>query len=310
MWTNFFRVLGMRAPLAIVAALTLAGCGLVGGSMMRGQRAMEAGDFDAAVLHYGRAVQDGESLPLAYANRCIALDSIGRHDEAVADCTASLDASEGVDVEGYERHVVLNNRAVAFLNVRKDADAITDLDLAIELAPDYAEAYANRGRAAIAQERYDEAIEDLNHAIELNDQMSQAFGNRGFAWQQMGKDVEAIADYTRAIEIDNNPEAYFNRASIRYALGRFEEAYADYKSVLEYGPGTYRAFIAQTQADVLGLLPSIQEAEGRAESTSDTAEEDAGEPSEEGTDMAEDEGGGEATKDSESSDEGTAEDGG
>lgn len=265
---------GLRPLLLLFIAVSSAGCGLVGGSMARGQRAMDAGDYEAAVLQYGRAIQAGDSLPLAHANRCIALDTLQRHEEAVADCTASLEAAEGVAVEaeGYERKVVLNNRAVALLSLRRYEEAIADLNQAIELDPDYAEAFANRGQAAIGEQRYEEAIADLDHAIELNGSLSQAFGNRGFAWQQLGKDVEAIADYTRAIEIDNNPEAYFNRASIRYALGRFEEAYADYKAVLEYGPGTYRAFVAETQVNVLGLLPSVQDAEAGGDTAVDDEE--------------------------------------
>ncbi len=306
MLIKILRASSVRVLPMMLAASMISGCALLGGSMMRGQRAMEDGDFEAAVLHYGRAIQEGESLPLAHANRCIALDSIERHEEAIADCTASLEASEGVEVEGYERHVVLNNRAVAYLNLRKDQEAVDDLDAAIELAPDYAEAYANRGRAAISQERYEEAIEDLDHAIELNAELSQAFGNRGFAWQQLGKDVEAIADYTRAIEIDNNPEAYFNRASIRYALGRFEEAYADYKAVLEYGPGTYRAFVAKTQVDVLGLLPSIQEAEGGSPAeTDDGSEDEADETEVGGTGTLDESDGAEGTEESEDGAEGT-----
>ena len=293
------RVTVTRVPLVLFIALISGGCGLVGGSMSRGQRAMDAGDYDAAVLHYGRAIESGESLALAHANRCIALDSISRHEEAVADCTASLEVSDGVDIEGFERHVVLNNRAVAYLNLRQDVNALDDLDEAIELMPDYAEAFANRGRTAIADDRYEDAIEDLDRAVELDDTLSQAFGNRGFAWQQLGKDVEAIADYTRAIEIDNNPEAYFNRASIRYALGRFEEAYADYKSVVEYGPGTYRAFVAETQVNVLGLLPSVQDAEadgslegdieGDAEGDLESADDTASDEDAEGAEPADSE---------------------
>ena len=51
--------------------------------------------------------------------------------------------------------------------------AIEDYSRAIELDPEYAPAYYNRGNAYSDKGEYDRAIEDLNRAIELDPRMPQ-----------------------------------------------------------------------------------------------------------------------------------------
>ena len=58
-------------------------------------------------------------------------------------------------------------------------EAIEDYDKAIQLKPDYAEAYYNRGMSNIALEEHDEAIEDFNQVIALNPENANAYTKRG-----------------------------------------------------------------------------------------------------------------------------------
>ena len=75
---------------------------------------------------------------------------------------------------------------------------IVNLDKAIELNPDYDEAYNNRGVAHGTTKEYDRAIEDFNKAIKLNPDYVNAYHNRGETWLQMGEWEKAKSDLTTA----------------------------------------------------------------------------------------------------------------
>jgi tetratricopeptide (TPR) repeat protein len=63
---------------------------------------------------------------------------------------------------------------------------------------------------------YDEAIEDINKAIKLYPEFAEAYYNRGNLMAISGELPAAYDDYTRAIELDDElGEAYYNRGLVQ-----------------------------------------------------------------------------------------------
>jgi tetratricopeptide (TPR) repeat protein len=103
-------------------------------------------------------------------------------------------------------------------------DAIADFDKAIELKPDFAEAYYNRGLAYFAQggfydtTPFENAIADFTKAIELfedQDKLIDAYYNRGLTYgrfthyynKPFGPEIvdkyhKALADFDKVLELD------------------------------------------------------------------------------------------------------------
>jgi len=81
--------------------------------------------------------------------------------------------------------------------------AIEDCDAAIELSPNLARAYVNRGRALRHLGQYEKALVDLNKAISLDDSLGSAYFNRAEAYQKLAetdlKDAKKLG-YTAATE--------------------------------------------------------------------------------------------------------------
>lgn len=243
--------------LCVALALSTIGCGALGNPLLTGQRYLGEGDYERALVAFDAAIERGRDLPFAYANRCIANDALLYHEDAVDDCTQSLELTAESAPEGYNRYEVLNNRAVAYINLRRADEARADLEAALELKPDYAEAVANLGRLYIDDEDYPAAIDKLTEALELNPNLSQAYGNRGFAYQNLGDNKKAMADYDRAIEIDNNIDAWQNRGMLNYTLGRFNAAYEDYSSILRLADKNSTAYyMADSQVKLLESRPT------------------------------------------------------
>lgn len=88
-----------------------------------------------------------------------------------------------------------------------DSDAaLVDYGKAIEMKPDFAEAFLDRGFAHLNKKAIESAISDFSKAIELNPRSAAAFAARGDAFEKKGDVQKAKADYQKALELDANIE--------------------------------------------------------------------------------------------------------
>ena len=79
--------------------------------------------------------------------------------------------------------------------------AIADFDRALDLHPQNADFYSNRGLAKSSLGHYEEAIADFDTALDLNPQHAHAYSNRGLAKSRLGQHEEARVDLQHASEL-------------------------------------------------------------------------------------------------------------
>jgi tetratricopeptide (TPR) repeat protein len=92
-------------------------------------------------------------------------------------------------------------------NYRKAVEAFSRV---IELYPDFAHAYNNRGVAHSELGNYRLAIQDCNRAVNLDPDEAAFRFNRGIAFGRGGEYDMAIEDFKRVIEMDpQHPHARF-----------------------------------------------------------------------------------------------------
>ena len=53
-------------------------------------------------------------------------------------------------------------------------------------------------------ERLDEALADYSEAVDLNPQYADAFYNRGIVFEELNQDLDALEDYNRVIALSPN----------------------------------------------------------------------------------------------------------
>ncbi len=85
--------------------------------------------------------------------------------------------------------------------------AIADYTKAIEINPQYADAYNNRGAAKYSLKDTQGAIADYNKAIEINPQLALAYYNRGNAKHGLRDQPGACADYKKAVSLGDQGTA-------------------------------------------------------------------------------------------------------
>ena len=80
----------------------------------------------------------------------------------------------------------------------------------------------------------DEAIEHFTAAIQTKPS-TEAYHQRGIAYDALGRTDEALADYNEALRVDpKNSAAYNNRGNVWQKKGDSQRAFADYTSAIEH----------------------------------------------------------------------------
>jgi len=93
------------------------------------------------------------------------------------------------------------------------------------------------GRQAMDAKRWNEALNAYNKAIDLNPNDASAYNNRGLAYDNLDKDDLAIADYVKAIELNPKYGDAFNNLAKTYGRrGYYKQAILFYDRVIELNP--------------------------------------------------------------------------
>lgn len=126
------------------------------------------------------------------------------------------------------------DRAYKAAEEGRHEDAIRDYTLCINLDPNDADAYYNRGICYNQSKQYEQSIKDYDKVIELNPHHTLAHNNRGNSYVSLGKIEQALQDYHKAIELDPNCAlAYNNRGNLLYDQGLYELAILNYNKAIE-----------------------------------------------------------------------------
>jgi tetratricopeptide (TPR) repeat protein len=122
------------------------------------------------------------------------------------------------------------------IDAKRWNEALNAYNKAIELNPNDASAYNNRGLAYDNLDKNDLAIADYSKAIELNPEYGDAFNNLGKTFSRVGNYHRAILYYDRAIELNRkDADAYYNRGDAFSRLGNSKYANEDLKIAAKLG---------------------------------------------------------------------------
>lgn len=128
---------------------------------------------------------------------------------------------------------LLLDRSIVFFAMKEHDKAISDLDKAIEINPNYVLGYYNRGVIYKRIGEMEAALIDFSRTIELDSVHISAYIERGIVFSEMGFNGKSLEDFNKVIEIDSSYSlAYINRASLKYKINDINGACRDWKEVL------------------------------------------------------------------------------
>jgi tetratricopeptide (TPR) repeat protein len=89
--------------------------------------------------------------------------------------------------------------------------------------------YGTLGLAYTALGRWDSSVVNLNRAIELKPDFATYYNNRGYSLVPLKRYSEALMDYNKAISLDSlNPNVFLNKADLFYATSDYIKAIENY----------------------------------------------------------------------------------
>lgn len=166
---------------------------------------------------------------IAYLNRGLAYDGLGKHDQAIRDYNKCIELDQNF-AKAY------SNRGIIYSRLGDYWSAIKDFDNALMRDPLYENAYFNRGLTYVYLDDYDQAIKDYNMAIKLNPQNPKNYNNRGKINFMLGNYQDAIADYNIAIKLNpQDARIYFNLGLVYSQVGNVEQAIINYNKAANLG---------------------------------------------------------------------------
>ena len=181
-----------------------------------------------------------------------ALHRSGRLADAEALYRAALDADPRDANARQLLGVVLAQRG-------RPEEGLAQIDQALALAPDHAEAILNRANIHRMLGRNQEALAGFTRALENRPDWPQVLGNKGGVLQDLKRPAEALAAYDHALRLQpGNSQMINNRGSALMDLKRGAQALAAFDDALRLAPGD--AVVWTNRGNALRLLGRNAEA--------------------------------------------------
>lgn len=200
----------------------------------RGLAYYRGGNLKKAMKDYNQAIRLKPDNANAYHNRGLAARRQKNLVGAIRDFTKVIElkpkSASAYDQRGTTRY-----------RQKKYDLAVKDLTRAIELNPKRSGAHNNRGRAYHMQRKYALAVKDFDRALRLRPGNKRTTRNRGdafngLAWDayKAGKLELALAHADSSLrDRHDGAAAYDTRAHVLAALGRIDDAMADFERAIK-----------------------------------------------------------------------------
>jgi len=149
-------------------------------------------------------------------------------DEALAANIASCDIAIAAEADPQARSIMLHRRAYALVEKFKYEEALQDLDRALQLRPDFADALHERAYVHGELSEFDKALSDLDREVAIRPNWPSAYQERAFASHWTGDFARAWADRDRQVALQpGDAEVLLSRADEAIWLGRYDDATRD-----------------------------------------------------------------------------------
>ncbi|MBI1740817.1 MAG: protein kinase [Acidobacteriales bacterium] len=189
---------------------------------------------------FEQAIEKDSNFALAYAGLADAsLRLYGESKESIWAQKATLAAQQAERLSSTLPEVHFSLGSV-YSTTGKNAQAITELKRALELAPNSDEAYRRLGDAYLANGQSDDAIVAYQNAVSANAYFWLNHNSLGTAYFNRGDTAKALPSFQKVVELaSDNPMGYENIGSIYLREGKWMEAIPQFQKALTIAPDSF-----------------------------------------------------------------------
>ena len=245
----FFMALALVVSLSAVAAHAEV-LSHPAGVYDRGIELIEAQDYAGALAHFDAAIAESGDVAEFHFYRGFALSQLFRNEEA------ERAYAKAVELEPENaRYLIEYGMTMAFF-AGKHQDGYEAVDKAVALEPLNGEYVGDRGIVLFLLNRYDEALVDLKRAIELDPDYGNAYYFAAIIQYELGALEEAVRyceEYLARVPMANEIRLMLGDA--QFGLGRFTEALAAYDQAIASGRFTAEDIVNYAAAEAQAEKP-------------------------------------------------------
>jgi tetratricopeptide (TPR) repeat protein len=214
--------------------------------------------YKEALEYFNQAAKLTPKNGIIYFNKGIALDKLGKYQEAISEFDKALEFFNDISNKKTRGKFLttLNRQALSLISLNRYEEALNNYNKVIELNSLNFRAYIGKGDVLYHLKRYNEAINEYDIVLSMlpNDNIKTehlfgVYNNKGVAFLALGRYEEAIDNYNKAIEFEpDHIEANANKLCPLLKLGRYQEVVETADKILELDPKNQKAINAKKQA--------------------------------------------------------------
>ena len=135
------------------------------------------------------------------------------------------------------------NMGAALFEKEQYKEALSYYNKAIELSPDYLDAWNEKGICLYCLNKYDDAIKAYEKALTINSEDSEIWNNKGLALYCKGEYKDAIKCYNKGLNINSqDADLWYNKGLALHIQQEYYIAAECYEKALEVDPSYYNAW--------------------------------------------------------------------
>ncbi len=208
---------------------------LKGRNLVRGKR--DATSAQAALDLFQQATRIDSGFALAYAGMADASMILWDRTKDRKWVDGAVHAAEQAERLNSNLPEVHNSLGTAYTATGKKEEAISELKLALDKAPNSDETLRRLGKAYEAAGRRTQAIDAYTRAKELNPYLWRNFNELGAAWVRFGDNGKAAEVFQKATELQpDNPAAWANLGVVDYNQGKWADCITNLQHALTLQP--------------------------------------------------------------------------
>lgn len=151
-------------------------------------------------------------------------------------------------------------RGRSYESIGKPDSAIPDFTKVITFRPREATTFVERGFAYLDRKDLERALSDSAAALAIDPKLARAYNLRATAERALGDTTKALQDFSNAVAIDPNLDNLFQRGATYQTVNDHAHAVADFTAALVLSPDQPHTLFARAQSKIaLGDTKGAQE---------------------------------------------------
>lgn len=137
----------------------------------------------------------------------------------------------------------LYKQANTFYELQRYKDALTAYEKAVEIRPNYAQAWNGQAQTLSELKEYKEALAAYDKAIQIQPNYLEAWSGRGFVLNNLQRYQEALASFDKTLQLENkSPEIWNAKGEALSHLNQYNLAIKSYEKAIELKQDYYEAW--------------------------------------------------------------------